>query len=75
MRFGGRLYWRRVRERERLAPHGAEEWRGELDYERDDIMAKVDSMPMGWRLLINEYGFTPVMQRASNRPTFVWSRP
>lgn len=62
MRRGGRLYWRGVRQRERTAPVVREVYRGELDYDRDDIMAKIDSLPMGWRILINEHGFTPVMQ-------------
>lgn len=62
MRRGGRLYWRRVRERERSASAAPNEYRGELDYDRDDIMEKIDSLPMGWRMLINEHGFTPVMK-------------
>lgn len=62
MRRGGRLYWRKVRERERTAPAARNEYRGELDYDRADIMEKIDSLPMGWRMLINEHGFTPVMQ-------------
>lgn len=62
MRRGGRLYWRRVRERERTTRVAPNEYRGELDYDRNDIMAKIDSLPMGWRMLINEHGFTPVMQ-------------
>ena len=62
MRRGGRLYWRRVRERERTASVAPNEYRGELDYDRIDIMDKIDSLPMGWRMLINEHGFTPVMQ-------------
>lgn len=61
MRRGGRLYWRRVHERERFISSAAEEYRVELDYDRDDIMAKIDSLPMGWRMLINQHGFTPVM--------------
>lgn len=39
-----------------------EQYRNELDYDRDDIMDKIDSLPMGWRMLINEHGFTPVMK-------------
>lgn len=71
MRAGGRLYWRRIRERERSASRvrveyrsdlDYDEYRSDLDYERIDIMEKIDSLPMGWRLLINEHGFTPVMQ-------------
>lgn len=67
MRRGGRLYWRSVRMRERgLAsrPLGSDDCRGDLDdaYDRRDMMAKIDSLPMGWRMLINEHGFTPVMQ-------------
>jgi hypothetical protein len=33
-----------------------------LDYDQIEIMDKVDSLPMGWRMLINEHGFTAVMQ-------------
>lgn len=62
MHRGGRLYWRRVRQLERCAPRVRHEYRAELDYDRNDIMAKIDSLPMGWRILINEFGFTPVMQ-------------
>ncbi len=60
---GGRLYWRRIRQRERATPPPRPaEYRGELDYDRNDIMDKIDSLPPGWRMLINEYGFTPVMK-------------
>lgn len=62
MRRGGRLYWRRMREQERTASTAPDEYRGELDYDRIDIMDKIDSLPMGWRMLINEHGFTPVMK-------------
>ena len=62
MRRGGRHYWRRVRERERNTSIAPNEYRSELDYDRDDIMDKIDSLPMGWRMLINEHGFTPVMK-------------
>lgn len=62
MRRGGRLYWRRVRERERTTSRAPVEYRDDLDYDRDDIMVKIDSLPMGWRLLINEHGFTAVMK-------------
>jgi len=68
MRRGGRLYWRSIRLRERsLAgrPLARNEYRDDLDYrdvDRHDIMAKIDSLPLGWRMLINEHGFTPVMQ-------------
>jgi hypothetical protein len=62
VRRGGRLYWRRVRERERAASRAPVDWPNEHDYDRDDIMAKIDSMSMGWRMLINEHGFTPVMK-------------
>lgn len=67
MRPGGRLYWRQVRQRERslaVRPLGSNDYRGDLDdnYDRRDIMAKIDSLPMGWRLLVNEHGFTAVMQ-------------
>ncbi len=66
MRAGGRLYWRRVREAERFASSAPpERYRGELDYDRIDIMDKIDSLPLGWRLLINEHGFTPVMKARS----------
>lgn len=65
MRRGGRSYWRMVRLRERnmaARPLAPNEYRGENDYDRADIMAKVDSLSMGWRMLINQHGFTPVMQ-------------
>lgn len=62
MRPGGRLYWRRVRECERSQPKLRNDYRSELDYDRDDIMDKIDSLPMGWRMLINEHGFTAVMK-------------
>ena len=61
----GRHYWRRVRQRERelsRLPAGNDNYRGELDYDCVDIMEKIDSLPMGWRMLINEHGFTPVMK-------------
>ena len=64
----GRLYWRSIRLRERslaALPLGRNEYRDDLGYrdiDRNDIMAKIDSLPMGWRMLINEHGFTPVMQ-------------
>ncbi|MDI1265604.1 MAG: hypothetical protein PS018_20345 [bacterium] len=64
----GRLYWRSIRLRERgLAsrPLGANEYRDDLDYrdiDRGEIMDKHDGMALGWRMLINEHGFTPVMQ-------------
>lgn len=70
MRRGGRQYWRSVRLRERSLvsrPLGSNDYRGDIDdaYDRADIMAKIDSLPMGWRMLINEHGFTPVMQARS----------
>ena len=64
----GPLYWRNIRLRERslaARPLSPNEYRDDLDYrdiDRSDIMTKVDSLPMGWRMLINEYGFTPVMK-------------
>ncbi len=61
MRRGGRLYWRRVHQRESFTPRAAE-YRGDLDYDRDEIMEKIDSLPLGWRMLINQFGFAPVMQ-------------
>jgi hypothetical protein len=68
MRRGGRLYWRSVRQRERslaARPAAPNDWFGEQDYDRHEIMAKIDSLPLGWRMLINEYGFTPVMKARS----------
>lgn len=62
MRRGGRLYWRNVRARERMASSTRQEYLEEVDYDRDDIMAKIDSLPMGWRMLINDHGFAPVMK-------------
>ena len=64
MRRGGVMFWRRVRQRERLlsATPLASQGFGHIDYDRNDIMDKIDSMTMGWRLLINEHGFQPVMQ-------------
>lgn len=64
----GRLYWRSIRQRERslaARPLARNEYRDDLDYrdiDRSDIMDKIDSLPFGWRMLINEHGFTPVMQ-------------
>lgn len=57
-----------MRERSLAAlPLGSNDYRGDIDddYDRADIMAKIDSLPMGWRMLINEHGFTPVMQARS----------
>jgi hypothetical protein len=66
LRRGGRLYWRMVRTRERAlsaAPEAVIDWDyRELNYDRNDIMDKIDSLPMGWRMLINEHGFTAVMR-------------
>jgi hypothetical protein len=56
------MYWRRIRERERTSSTLPCEYRSELDYDRIDIMEKIDSLPLGWRMLINEHGFTPVMK-------------
>jgi hypothetical protein len=56
------MYWRRVRERERVSSTAPLEYRSELDYDRIDIMEKIDSLPLGWRMLINEHGFTPVIK-------------
>ena len=72
MRRGGRLYWRSVRMRERalaaqpLRSSNDRFWDAlDDDYDRHDMMAKIDSLPLGWRMLINEHGFTPVMQARS----------
>ena len=49
----GRLYWRSIRLRERslaALPLGRNEYRDDLGYrdiDRNDIMAKIDSLPMG----------------------------
>lgn len=61
-RAGGRLYWRRVRERERVISSVPEEHRSELDYDRDNIMEAVDAMRPEWRDLVNVHGFTPVVK-------------
>jgi hypothetical protein len=57
----GRAYWRRKHALE-LQPRPAPVYREELDYDRLDIMDKIDSLKPGWRMLINEHGFTPVMK-------------
>ena len=62
MRAGGRLYWRRVRERERSISAAPLECRNELDYDRDSIMETFDFLDQPWRDLINEHGFTPVIK-------------
>lgn len=58
MRPGGRAYWRRRREYR----EAVDDTEVGIDYDAVKLMYAIDNMDRPWRDLVNEHGFTAVMQ-------------